>query len=107
MFSIFKEDYLMSRLLTIQEQNSPKKPPVKLKAFFQRMTNTQIVEETPIQILHNELRSLQKQLELKEINFIHAEPDYIDVAIMELEAVRVKYSITVRQIKEILAKSEE
>ena len=94
----------MSRLLMEQEQTfSKKKQPKKFKTIFQRLTKTQIMEESPSQILHNELRRLQKQLELKEINFTHAESEYIDVAIMELEAIRAKYSITVRQLKELNA----
>lgn len=93
----------MPKLITSQEQKIVRKKTIKLKSFFQRFTKNQLIEETPSQLLHNELRSLQKLLELKEINFIHAEPEYIDVAIMELEAIRTKYSITVRQLKEINA----
>ncbi|WP_129691292.1 hypothetical protein [Gottfriedia acidiceleris] len=91
----------MSKLITGQEQIITRKKAVNLKSFFQRFTKNQLIDETPSQLLHNELRSLQKLLELKEINFIYADPEYIDVAIMELEAIRTKYSITVRQLKEI------
>jgi len=93
----------MSTLITGQEQT--RKKTVNFKSFFQRFTKNQLIDETPSQLLHNELRSLQKLLELKEINFIYADPEYIDVAIMELEAIRTKYSITVRQLKEIQSAS--
>ena len=90
----------MSNLVTSQKQTYSKGSS-KFTSFFKRFTNTELYEVTPTQILHNELRNLQKQLEFKEINFIHAEPEYIDVAIMELEAVRAKYSITVRHLKKL------
>ncbi|PEJ57460.1 MULTISPECIES: hypothetical protein [unclassified Bacillus (in: firmicutes)] len=93
----------MSKLIMIQEQKTTKKNNVKLKSFFQRFTKKKLIDETPSQLLHNELRSLQRLLELKETNFIYAETEYIDVAIMELEAIRTKYSITVRQLKELNA----
>ncbi|WP_088068706.1 hypothetical protein [Gottfriedia luciferensis] len=93
----------MSKLIARLDQNKSKKKKVKFKSFLRRFSKTQFTEESPSQILHNELRSLQKQLELKEINFIHAESEYIDVAIMELEAIRTKYSITVRQLKKLKA----
>ncbi len=93
----------MSKLITGPEQTRRKT--VNFKSFFQRFTKNKLIDETPSQLLHNELRSLQKLLELKEINFIYADPEYIDVAIMELEAIRTKYSITVRQLKEIQSAS--
>ncbi|MFB7139211.1 hypothetical protein ACFCYN_06145 [Gottfriedia sp. NPDC056225] len=93
----------MSKLIMIQEQKTTKKNNVKLKSFFQLFTKNKLIDETPSQLLHNELRSLQRLLELKETNFIYAETEYIDVAIMELEAIRTKYSITVRQLKELNA----
>lgn len=93
----------MSKLIASLDQNKSKKKKVKFKSFLRRFSKNQFADESPSQILHNELRSLQKQLELKEINFIHAESEYIDVAIMELEAIRTKYSITVRQLKELKA----
>lgn len=95
----------MANSVLIQEKTVSKK--TKFNLFFNRFSKSTLQENSPTEILHNELRSLQKQLEYKEINFIHAEPEYIDVAIMELEAIRLKYSITVRQLKDIVSKKEQ
>jgi len=96
----------MPNSVMIQEQTVTKKQ-TKLSLFFNRFTKSTLQESSQTEILHNELRNLQKQLEYKEINFIHAEPEYIDVAIMELEAIRLKYSITVRQLKDIVSQKEK
>lgn len=96
----------MTNSVLVQEKTVSKKQ-AKLKSFFNRFTKSTLQDNTPTEILHNELRNLQKQLEFKEINFIHAEPEYIDVAIMELEAIRLKYSITVRQLKGIVSQREQ
>lgn len=91
----------IEELKTIQKAKAK-----KISALLNRFNKLKLNEESRSQILHNELRDLQKQLEFKEINFIHAEPEYIDVAIMELEAIRAKYSITVRELKKITAQAE-
>lgn len=99
----------MSTIETAQEQVQihSMKHANKFKSFFQRYSKTKLLDETLTQILHQELRALQQQLEYKEINFRNAEPEYIDVAIMELEAIRLKYSITVRQLKEVIGDQVE
>lgn len=96
----------MANSVMIQEQTVSQKQS-KFTLFLKRFTKSGLQENSQSEILHNELRNLQKQLEYKETNFSHAEPEYIDVAIMELEAIRLKYSITVRILKDIVSQKEK
>lgn len=76
----------------------------KIIDFIMRFSLKSKSEEmTESNILEIELKELKLELDQKEQNFKFAEFDYIEVAIMELEAIRKKYSITLRKLKAITA----
>jgi dynactin complex subunit len=92
----------MQNSVTIHEKTSSKKPAKIFQSFFQRFRKNNVSEQNSIaEALNEELKKLKEQLDFKETNFKHAEPEYVDVAIMELEATRIKYSITVRKLKKL------
>lgn len=67
---------------------------------FSNVSLKKAVEELKeLDYLSIELKELQQELKRVEQNFQAAEGDYIEVASMELELIRQKYSITLRRIK--------
>ena len=96
----------MQNSVMIQEKTSSKKPVNIFQSFFRIFRKKNVSEQSSIaEALNEELKRLKEQLDFKEINFKHAEPEYVDVAIMELEATRIKYSITVRKLKKLFPES--
>ncbi|MBP0725278.1 hypothetical protein J5Y03_08755 [Bacillus sp. RG28] len=96
----------MQNSVMIQEKTSSKKPKKVFQSFFKRFRKDNVSEQSSLaESLNEELKQLKEQLDFKEINFKHAEPEYVDVAIMELEATRIKYSITVRKLKKLFPES--
>lgn len=58
-------------------------------------------KESEIEILKLELKEMKEELDLKNQNFNYADEEYVEIAVLEREALKMKYSATLRRLKSL------
>lgn len=60
-------------------------------------------QSTRVELLEKELKELQKELEIKHLNFQNADEKYIDIAINEINLIEQKHSLIFKELKELVS----
>lgn len=69
----------------------------KIVALFKK--ETKVEENSQVLFLSDQLRELNEELEQKYHNFENADPKYIDIAIAEINLIREKHSVVLKELK--------